>query len=113
MSCAILKHAMEVQRRRLIAEIVVSINDEAVTDRGLDGWEWPLLVDRDDPSLVAVIRISVYPADVEVVDAGICIHTTEQDAAGIPSKQLRRESRGSHHLTWFERVFTSETESTR
>lgn len=59
-------HAVEVNRRGLISKVVVDVNNDPVSNGGLDARRRPLTVDDDDGSRYA-IRGDRLPADAPVV----------------------------------------------
>lgn len=61
--------AMEVQAGSLVAELVVDIDHDGVTDCGLDGWTGPFVVYPNDGS-GETIRVRPYPRHVPVVSDG-------------------------------------------
>lgn len=62
--------AVEMERGRLVAQLVVDIDDDAVSYVGLNAWNRPLAVDADDGPLMRAIWIRRDPSDVEVVCDG-------------------------------------------
>lgn len=65
-----LEQTMPVQASRLIAELVVNMYNELITDRDMDLWNRPLTIDAHDRAVLLIIRISRYPCDIEIVGDG-------------------------------------------
>jgi len=64
---AVHEQAVKVQRRGLVAQLVVDLDDDAVANVGLDLGDGPLAVDADDGARERTVRVGRHPGDVEVV----------------------------------------------
>lgn len=62
--------AMKVQRRRLVSERVLDIDDELVALGDPDGWDGPLSVDANDGTGLHAIRVRIHPRYIKVVSNG-------------------------------------------
>lgn len=59
--------AVEMQRGGLVAQVVVGVDDDPVTNVDLDTRNRPLAVDSNNWTLVGTVRVSSDPANVEVI----------------------------------------------
>lgn len=59
--------AVEMQRGGLVAQVVVGIDDDPVTNVDLDTRNRPLAIDSNNWTLVGTVRVSSDPANVEVI----------------------------------------------
>lgn len=67
---AIHEEAVEVQRGRLVAQLVVHIDDDVVADVCIYARDGPLAVDADGGAVEGAVGIGRDPANVEVVRHG-------------------------------------------
>lgn len=61
---------MKMDRRRLVSEVVVQIDNHSVADCSLDSWDRPLPIDANNGSLEEPVRVCPHPLGGKVVDAG-------------------------------------------
>lgn len=64
---SILVQAVEMQRRALVAQRVLDIDNHAIALGSDNGFNRPLSIDAHDRARLLAIRIRVRPCDVEVV----------------------------------------------
>lgn len=62
--------SVEVNRGRLIAQIILQVDDDPVAHGGLDSRQWPLAIDANGGSVELSIRVGGHPACCKVVDPG-------------------------------------------
>ena len=68
MARAIHEESMKMNRCRLIAKIVVQVDDQSVANDSFDPWNRPLSVDANDGPLKESIRVCPHPSGGEIVD---------------------------------------------
>lgn len=59
--------SVEMQRGGLVAQLIVDVNNDLVTNRTCHHWQRPLVIDTNSWSHELSIRIRIDPGDVEVV----------------------------------------------
>jgi hypothetical protein len=64
---SVLVQTMKMQRRALVAQRVLDIDNDTVSFRSDNGFNRPLAIDAHDRARLLAIRIRVRPCDVEVV----------------------------------------------
>ncbi len=67
---AILEHAMPMQARRLISQLIVDIDNQTVSHRTLDGGNRPAAIDSNDRPWKGARWIRGYPGNVEIICDG-------------------------------------------
>ena len=67
MSGSILEQAVEVQRSRLVSQLVRDVNDDVVTNVGGDRRQRPLSVYTNGAPVERTIRVGGHPGHVEIV----------------------------------------------
>ena len=72
MGSAVHVETMEMQRSRLVAQVIVSIDDDPITNVNLDCRDWPLAIDANDWALESIVRISSDPANIKIKLSGSC-----------------------------------------
>ncbi len=75
----LLKKSMEMKTSALIPQSVVDIDDNAISNIGIDGWTWPLAVYANDWSHHRSIWIRHDPGDIPVVRDGSCHGHVRED----------------------------------
>lgn len=60
------------KRSRLVSQVVFHVDHQAVTDIHVDLGDWPFAVDANHWPVFLSIRISAYPANVEIVSVCLC-----------------------------------------
>ena len=68
MACAIHEESMKMNRRRLVAKIIVQVYDQSITNDSLDPWDGPLSIYSNDGSLKEAIGVCPHPLGGEIVD---------------------------------------------
>lgn len=76
------EEAVEVQRGRLVAQLVVHIDDDVVADICIDARDGPLAVDADGGAVESAVGIDRDPANVEVVRHGGSLGQQTHQLAG-------------------------------
>lgn len=91
----ILEQAVKVQRGRLIAELVIQVDDYAVAEIALKGGNRPFAVDANDGPLEGGVRIGSDPSDVEiVVDGGSRCQAYRRSQDGCQTRKTRHLGSG-------------------
>lgn len=67
---AVHEEAVEMQRGRLVAKLVVDIDDDAIANIGLNARNGPLVVDANDGTRKGSVWVGRDPSDVEVIVDG-------------------------------------------
>ena len=79
------------QRSRLIAELVVDVDNDPIANSGFDAWDGPFSVDSDDGSVSQTIRVSRDPADNEVVCTQFSFDAEQEEATPYVDEVGERE----------------------
>lgn len=66
---------MEMYTCRLVAQLVIKIQSDLLTNVGRNCWRWPLVVDPYDWSFMKTIRVPIDPGDIPVVDGTIYVNS--------------------------------------
>lgn len=67
MACAIHEEPMKMNRRRLVAEIIVQVNDQSITNGCFDPRNGPLSIDANNGPLKEAIGVCPHPLGGKIV----------------------------------------------
>jgi hypothetical protein len=65
--------AMEVQRRGLVSELVVDIDNHAIAHCCVERWQRPLAIDANGRPPVGIVGVGLHPGDVPIINARCCV----------------------------------------
>ena len=90
------------QRGRLVAEVVVDVDNDGVVDVGVDGRDGPLAVDANGLALKGAVWVGRDPSDGKVVGDDGSLYGLEKSNEGGPweDAQQSRDGHGEGINSW-------------
>ena len=68
---------MEMDTRRLVAQLVSKMHGDLFAYIGANCWGWPFIVDSYDRSFKKSIRVAIDPGDIPVVDSSRYVNAVD------------------------------------